>query len=227
MTWVGFESTIPAFERAKTVHALHRRPLWSARWMYAELKRQLISKQYTKCPVISWDLLCSVFLGSVNNSVLITGVLALLHPVARRRKHCSFGLSSTSVIVETGPVHNWLASNLTLHKSNPCNSVITSSAKYVSYKLIWMLHEHILMWLTLRFQIKGYVTPITVSARSKARNAFARSNTGFMGQNPTRGMDVCMSVLSCAGRGLAMGRSPVQVVLLTLYKIDNFIINYF
>jgi hypothetical protein len=24
MIWVGFETTIPAFERAKTVHALHR-----------------------------------------------------------------------------------------------------------------------------------------------------------------------------------------------------------
>jgi hypothetical protein len=29
MPWVGLEPTIPAFERAKTVHALDRVPLWS------------------------------------------------------------------------------------------------------------------------------------------------------------------------------------------------------
>jgi hypothetical protein len=29
MTWVGFETTILVFERAKTVHALDARPLWS------------------------------------------------------------------------------------------------------------------------------------------------------------------------------------------------------
>jgi hypothetical protein len=33
--------------------------------------------------------------------------------------------------------------------------------------------------------------PIRVAARSKARNVFARSNTGIVGSNPTRGMDVC------------------------------------
>jgi hypothetical protein len=30
MPWVGFESTIPAFKRAKTIHALDHAPLWAA-----------------------------------------------------------------------------------------------------------------------------------------------------------------------------------------------------
>jgi hypothetical protein len=37
---------------------------------------------------------------------------------------------------------------------------------------------------------------ITVAARSKAWIVFARSNTGIVGLNPTRGMDV-YGVLSC------------------------------
>jgi hypothetical protein len=58
---------------------------------------------------------------------------------------------------------------------------------------------------------------ITVTARPNARNVFVRSDTGIVGSNPTRGMDVCVysvTVLSCAGSGLATGRSPVQGVLL-------------
>jgi hypothetical protein len=46
-----------------------------------------------------------------------------------------------------------------------------------------------------------------VAGLSKALNAFARSNTGIVDSNPTRGTDVLFSVfvLSCVGRGLAMG----------------------
>lgn len=51
---------------------------------------------------------------------------------------------------------------------------------------------------------------ITVAARSKARNFFPRPNTGVMGSNPTRAIDVCLQffpvfVLSSAGCGLATG----------------------
>jgi hypothetical protein len=35
------------------------------------------------------------------------------------------------------------------------------------------------------------IVPITVTQRSKARNAFARLNTEIMGSNPIRGMDIC------------------------------------
>jgi hypothetical protein len=34
--------------------------------------------------------------------------------------------------------------------------------------------------------------PITVAARSKAWNVFARSNSGIVSSNPTQGMDVCL-----------------------------------
>jgi hypothetical protein len=36
------------------------------------------------------------------------------------------------------------------------------------------------------------VQPITVVGRSKAWTVFARSNTGILGSNPTRGMGVCV-----------------------------------
>jgi hypothetical protein len=34
--------------------------------------------------------------------------------------------------------------------------------------------------------------PISVAARSRALNVFARSNAGIVGSNPTQGMDVCV-----------------------------------
>jgi hypothetical protein len=39
---------------------------------------------------------------------------------------------------------------------------------------------------------KGIYKPITVAAQSKAWIVFARSNTGIVGANSTRGMDVCV-----------------------------------
>jgi hypothetical protein len=52
-----------------------------------------------------------------------------------------------------------------------------------------------------------------VTALSKAWTVFARSNTGVVGSNPTRVMDVCVySVLSCVCSSLAAGSSPAQGV---------------
>jgi hypothetical protein len=51
------------------------------------------------------------------------------------------------------------------------------------------------------------------------RIVLARSNTGVVRWNPTRGMDV--SVLLCIVRGLASDWSPIRVVLPTLYKIKE------
>jgi hypothetical protein len=69
-----------------------------------------------------------------------------------------------------------------------------------------------------RIHISGKVKvklPLTVAARPKAWTVFARSNTGVVDSNPTRGMDVCMHlfcvcVALCIGSGLATGWSPVQ-----------------
>jgi hypothetical protein len=67
---------------------------------------------------------------------------------------------------------------------------------------------------------------ITVAARSKAWTVFARSNTGVMGSNPTRNMDVCVRlfyvcVVLCVGSGFATGWSPVQRVLPFVYRIKK------
>jgi hypothetical protein len=68
--------------------------------------------------------------------------------------------------------------------------------------------------------------PITVAAWSKAWTAFARSNSGVISSNPTRGMDVCVRLLCvcvvlCVGSGLAMGWSPVQEILPTVCGLRN------
>jgi hypothetical protein len=49
-----------------------------------------------------------------------------------------------------------------------------------------------------------------MTARSKAGAVFARSNTGFVGSNPTGDMYVCLllfcfCVVLCGGSGLATG----------------------
>jgi hypothetical protein len=51
------------------------------------------------------------------------------------------------------------------------------------------------------------------AARSNAWTGFARSNTGVVGSNPTRGIDVgvrlfCVCAGLCVGSGLATGWSP-------------------
>jgi hypothetical protein len=72
----------------------------------------------------------------------------------------------------------------------------------------------------------GLYGVLTVAAQSKAWTVFARSNTGVVGSNPTRGMAVCVRLFSvyvvmCIGRGLATGLSPVQRVLPTVYRIKK------
>jgi hypothetical protein len=51
-----------------------------------------------------------------------------------------------------------------------------------------------ILFKELQNVMKKVDMPITGAARSKARNVFARSNTGVAGSNPTRGMDVCLRV---------------------------------
>jgi hypothetical protein len=78
----------------------------------------------------------------------------------------------------------------------------------------------------LRKTVRIVEEPITVAATSKAWIVFARSNTGIVHSNPTRGVDVCVCVYSVCvvlflGSGLAMGWSPVQGVLPTVYRIKK------
>jgi hypothetical protein len=55
---------------------------------------------------------------------------------------------------------------------------------------------------------------ITVTARSKARTVFARSNTGVVGSNPTRCIDICVCVFILCS--LSTGFIPFQRVLPTV-----------
>jgi hypothetical protein len=55
---------------------------------------------------------------------------------------------------------------------------------------------------------KLFTEPITVAAKSKARNVFFRSNIEIVGSNPIRCMDVFVYfvfVLPCVDSGRAMG----------------------
>jgi hypothetical protein len=68
--------------------------------------------------------------------------------------------------------------------------------------------------------------PITVAARSKARTVFACSNTGVVGSNRTRNMDVCVRlfcvcVVLYVGSCLAKGWSHIQGVLRTVYRVKK------
>jgi hypothetical protein len=67
---------------------------------------------------------------------------------------------------------------------------------------------------------------ITAAERSDARTDFARSNTGVVESNPSRGMDACVCLFCVCvvlhlGCGLGPGWSPVQGVLLTVYRITK------
>jgi hypothetical protein len=44
-----------------------------------------------------------------------------------------------------------------------------------------------------------------VATWCKARNIFARSNSGIVGSNPSQGMDVCVYSVFVLGSGLASG----------------------
>jgi hypothetical protein len=50
----------------------------------------------------------------------------------------------------------------------------------------------LVFWLEEYIKILMSSFAVTVAARSKAWNVFARLNTGILGSNPARGMDVCM-----------------------------------
>jgi hypothetical protein len=85
------------------------------------------------------------------------------------------------------------------------------------------------MWkeiVMVYFKDVGLHKRMAVAARSKARIVFAHTNNGIVGSNPTRGMDVCehlfcLCVFPCVGSGLATVWSPVQGVLLTVYKLRD------
>jgi hypothetical protein len=81
------------------------------------------------------------------------------------------------------------------------------------------------MLIFWEFSIVNLYLLTKVAALSMAWSVFASSNTGIAGSNPTRGMDICVCLFRVfvlrVGSGLATGWSPVQEVLLTLYRFRN------
>jgi hypothetical protein len=100
---------------------------------------------------------------------------------------------------------SWVAAQLTASQEG-----LSSMSEWVSYNSIstwrlWTTYGGTLAkWFCklytgsiLRKQTKFYsgssaFSDFQKSARSKARTVFARSNTGILGSNPIRGMDVCL-----------------------------------
>jgi hypothetical protein len=71
----------------------------------------------------------------------------------------------------------------------------------------------------MKYVINMYFTYVLLTV-------FTRTNTGIVGSNHTRCMDICVRlfcvcVVLCVGSGLATGWSPVQGVLLTVYRLRN------
>jgi hypothetical protein len=108
--------------------------------------------------------------------------------------------------------------------------------KHINYCARWP--RGTCWWLTANHTLSSYsgigiiiteynrVGRITVTARSKIWTVFARSNTGVVCSNPTRGTDVwvhlfCVCVVLCVGRGLATGWSPMQGALRTVWRIKT------
>jgi hypothetical protein len=88
-----------------------------------------------------------------------------------------------------------------------------------------LLHRHNLFNVPIKciWVVYRIILSITVAARSKEWAAFSRSNPGFMGSNPTPGLDVCVRlfyvcVVPSVDRGLTTDWSPVHGVLQTVYK---------
>jgi hypothetical protein len=69
----------------------------------------------------------------------------------------------------------------------------------------------------------GYIPSIAVTTRCKTWTVFAHSNTGIVGSNPSRDMDVCVCLICvfvglCVGSVLATVWFPVQAILPTVYR---------
>jgi hypothetical protein len=75
-----------------------------------------------------------------------------------------------------------------------------------------------------KYKLLRAMVPVLMAERSKTCTAFDRSNTGIVGSNPARGMDVYFCVFyvvfSCVGRDFASGWSPSKESY-QLSKIDS------
>jgi hypothetical protein len=129
-----------------------------------------------------------------------------------------------------GRVRNLFAESL-LSNESTCYIIKIINKEIVLYisklpAIPWTKHWYII--LSCRNKTANHICleSIAVAARSKAWTAFDLSNTGIVGSNHRRGMDVCVCLfcvhaILCAGSCLATGWSLVQGVLPTVYGVKK------
>jgi hypothetical protein len=111
-------------------------------------------------------------------------------------------------------------------------TVTTSNLKRVSYgshnKQLYSVNNINRLFSMIEIQLIEVESIFDdhVAARSKAWTVFAFSYTGIVVSNPIRSMNVyvplfCICVILCVGSGLATSWSPLQGVLLTVYRIKK------
>jgi hypothetical protein len=122
-----------------------------------------------------------------------TACRSYVRPFLSRPSSCFKFMSQANTWQTCGPVRRHTTSN-----SQQLHNVTDTHLKDRRNRM-WNITVLLSQWY-----------PITVAARSRAWNAFTRSNAGTVGSNPTQGIDVCV------GSGLASHWSPVQGVRATL-----------
>jgi hypothetical protein len=103
---------------------------------------------------------------------------------------------------------------------------------YIQDLCLLDVRSHIVLWV-ICWLVSSHFFIILIGWSANCRSQWPRGlrhelssparNTGIMGSNPTRGMDVCVRLffvcaLLCVCSGLATGWSPVQGVLATVYR---------
>jgi hypothetical protein len=97
-------------------------------------------------------------------------------------------------------------------------ALMLTCSYYKSITAVHILFTHRDKMRHLSYQFSEYSLwfYVTVAAQSEVNRVFNRLKIGIVGSNLSRDMDVSVFVvldLSCAGRGLVMGQSPVKGVL--------------
>jgi hypothetical protein len=119
-----------------------------------------------------------------------------------------------------GNLHTWLLFKVlfNISPSVPRSPKLFLPSGFSDENPLWMsyLTVHVMcLHLILDLVTNNMSMPVTVAAQSEAWIAFARSDAGIVGSNPTQGMDVwCVyAFILCLADSLEIGLSLIQGVL--------------